>query len=283
MAQQDLNIVLTNDDGIEAAGIQALYNSLSKIGSVTTVAPSVDNSGMGRTLSMGRDAPLTRGATTEQIEFDSDDGSYGVAFRHHELGYEVDGTPADCAIAGGLALDETPDIIVSGCNNGPNAGASVFGRSGTVSAAIEAAHLGIPAIAVSSMSFDFERDKFDIEAAFTRELVEYTMANNVFDTVDYLNVLVPAENLRSVVVTEPARAHDFRAQIDSTTDEFRFTHRYIEWFQNNAELNATAGTDYAALERNHASISPLRLLSGPVQSELLQAFAEQYAERPVTK
>lgn len=269
-------IVLTNDDGIRSPGLRALYDSLSEIGDVTVVAPSVNNSGVGRVLSMGRSVPFSIGQPEDRSTFTSAEYSYSVSYESHELGYEVDGTPSDCVIAAILALELEPDIVVSGCNPGPNAGHSVFGRSGTVSAAVESAFLDVPGIAVSSMSLEKGRDGFDAEGAFTRTLVEFSLTNDVFEDVDLLNVLVPTEHPEHVRITEPATEHDVEASVEESEEAFRFTHGSLRDVHAGNPLSGAAGTDYRAIADDVASISPLRLPAVPVTCEELSAFAERY-------
>lgn len=118
-------VLLTNDDGIDAVGLRALYDGLSADYDVVTVAPTGDRSSAGRAL------------------------SDGVDIADHELGYAVDGTPVDCVVAGLDALVPDADVVVAGCNKGANLGAYTLGRSGTVSAAVEAAFFDVPAVATS--------------------------------------------------------------------------------------------------------------------------------------
>jgi 5'-nucleotidase len=106
------SILLTNDDGIESAGLRALYDVLTGVGDVTVVAPAEDQSAVGRSL------------------------SHDVTVREHDLGYAIEGTPADCSVAGLGSLAPDTDIVVAGCNQGANLGSYVLGRSGTVSAAV---------------------------------------------------------------------------------------------------------------------------------------------------
>jgi 5'-nucleotidase len=96
-----MDVLLTNDDGIDAGGIRALYETLSSIEevSVTVVAPATDQSAVGRAL------------------------SHEVDVETHELGYVVHGTPTDCIVAAVGALDDLdPDLVVAGCNRGANLG-----------------------------------------------------------------------------------------------------------------------------------------------------------------
>ncbi|TKX79454.1 5'/3'-nucleotidase SurE [Halorubrum sp. SD626R] len=123
-----LEILLTNDDGIDAVGIRALSDALSREHDVTVVAPKRNQSGVGGARSWWE-------TTVEYAETDA--------------GYAVEGTPADCVAVAEVALGLDPDVVVSGCNHGPNIGAHILGQSGTVGAAMEAAFLGTPAIAAS--------------------------------------------------------------------------------------------------------------------------------------
>ena len=127
-----MKIVLTNDDGIDAAGLLAARQALEKIGDVLTVAPDQNRSGVGRSISFGR--PLH----VEEHEM-----ADGV------MGYACSGTPVDCVrlVALGL-MDFEPDIVVSGINHGENLGDDIT-YSGTVAAAFEGIVIGVPGIAVS--------------------------------------------------------------------------------------------------------------------------------------
>jgi 5'-nucleotidase len=126
-------ILLVNDDGIHAPGYRALYRALRAVTgeAVLAVAPSSERSGASHAITIGRSLAVTPLA---------EDGFFGFA---------IDGTPADCAK---FALDrlcvEPPRLVVSGINDGPNVGRSIF-YSGTVGAAMEAAVAGLSAFAVS--------------------------------------------------------------------------------------------------------------------------------------
>ncbi|NHN43578.1 5'/3'-nucleotidase SurE [Halorubellus sp. JP-L1] len=179
-------VLLTNDDGIDADGLAALYEELRAIGDVTVVAPTENQSGVGRERS-----------------------SY-VTREDHPWGYAVDGTPADCVAYGLRGLDADFDLVVSGCNHGPNLGAYVLGRSGTVGAAMEAAFLGTPAVAVSAYhTREFfvrppDAHDFDPPARVARDVVERALAEGVFDAVDVVNVNAPIEDADAKVrLTRP--------------------------------------------------------------------------------
>lgn len=122
-----MNLLLTNDDGIDADGIRALYDALRAEHNCFVIAPDGERSAFSHSLSIHRD----------------------VYYGKHGLGYAVSGTPADCVKLGVLhLLPCKPDAVIAGVNNGSNLGSDIM-YSGTVSAALEAAYLGIRGIAVS--------------------------------------------------------------------------------------------------------------------------------------
>ncbi|MFO1021792.1 MAG: 5'/3'-nucleotidase SurE, partial [Planctomycetales bacterium] len=127
-----MQILLTNDDGIYAPGLAALYEELRRLGNVQVVAPAFNQSGVAHSITHLR--PLLVNKALKNNEF---------------FGWEVEGSPADCVKLAILELcDPEPDVIVSGINGGANAGINVL-YSGTVAAAIEGAFYGVTSIAVS--------------------------------------------------------------------------------------------------------------------------------------
>src|SRR5512140_3242160 len=119
-------ILLTNDDGINSPGIQALHKAVSPLGQVVIVAPDRDNSAVSHSLTMNR--PLRVQQQAESV-------------------YTLDGTPTDCvSIALGKILKKRPDLLISGINAGPNLGDDIS-YSGTVSAAVEGTMYSIPSMA----------------------------------------------------------------------------------------------------------------------------------------
>src|SRR6516162_1960610 len=125
-------ILLTNDDGIRHPGLVAMYRELTALGEVHVVAPETVQSATGHGIT------LTTPLLTDRVRVE--DAFTGIA---------VDGRPADCVkLAVAKLLPRAPDLVVSGINSGANVGINVI-YSGTVAAAIEAAFLGLPAIAAS--------------------------------------------------------------------------------------------------------------------------------------
>lgn len=195
-----LDVLLTNDDGIDAVGLRALHEALSHEHEVTVVAPATNQSGVGGNRSWWETA---------------------VEYTERDLGYAVEGTPADCVAVAAVALDVEPDLVVSGCNHGPNIGAHVLGQSGTVGAAMEASFLGTPAVALSMYDRGnlpipptVSHDDFALAGRVARAFVDRVDADGHLPFgADVLNVNVPAADDEAAAnptyrVTEPARGFD---------------------------------------------------------------------------
>ncbi|ELZ55062.1 MULTISPECIES: 5'/3'-nucleotidase SurE [Halorubrum] len=192
-------ILLTNDDGIDAVGIRALADALSADYDVTVVAPATNQSGVGGARSWWE-------TTVEYTETDR--------------GYAVEGTPADCVAVADVALGLDPDVVVSGCNHGPNIGAHILGQSGTVGAAMEASFLGTPAIAVSlydrgnlPVPPTLDNDDFAVAGEVVADLLARIDDGVLPFGADVLNVNVPAADDEAAAnptyrLTEPARGFD---------------------------------------------------------------------------
>lgn len=167
-------ILLTNDDGINAKGLQVLCKELATIAEIIVVAPDAERSATSQAITVHH--PI-------RVDRQSNDHSNILAWR-------VGGTPTDCVkIAIESLLDKRPDVVVSGINHGPNLGTDVL-YSGTVSAAIEAALHGIPAIAVS-LDLLGEAADFEPAARFTKKLIGY-FKNNSLPPDTLLNINIPA-------------------------------------------------------------------------------------------
>ena len=259
-----MNILLTNDDGIGTAGIRSLYDVLSGANDVTVVAPSDDQSAVGRQLSRR------------------------VELHEHELGYAVDGTPTDCVVAALGALEMQPDLVVSGSNRGANLGEYVLGRSGTVSAAVEAAFFGIPAIAVSVYipagditfeEFEPEIEHFTEAARATKYLVDNATDDGVFTAADYLNVNapLPGEEPARMEITEPSHVYQMDAEREGETVTI-----YDRIWEHMADGNVPdpPGTDRRAVVEGRISVSPLMAPHTMTNNETLQRIVQAYGSRP---
>ncbi len=268
-------ILLTNDDGIDAPGLHALFDELSSIGSVQVLAPADNRSAVGRSLTYGRTA-----GDDDELAVGFEDGEFSSPVPHadHELGYAIDGTPCDCVIVGLGALDPKPDIVVSGCNPGANIGAYVLSRSGTVSAAMEAAFLDTPSIAVSMDTLgyggDLTPDSFAEPASLTADLVEYTLTHDVFDTVDYCNVNTPGPHRETagIDLTIPSTVYEMDGSIED--GEFQLHNRLWEQMANGS-IPDEPGTDRRAILSDRTSISPLSVPYRATDHEALDRFVTE--------
>ena len=257
----DPDIMLTNDDGIDAAGLHALREQLETVGSVTVVAPAEDQSAAGRSHS------------------DS------VTVHEHDLGYAVEGLPVDCVLAGLHSLCPETDLVVAGCNRGGNLGAGLLGRSGTVSAAVEAAFLDVPAMAVSTYipAVQFENGaRLDPEAhAPAAEATAYLvdrLDESALERADYLNVNAPiaAEHTGEMAVTRPAEAYHVRAEREG---EVVTVHNQLWDLLETGDAGAEPGTDARAVLDGTVSISPLSADHTPADTPDLAGLAATYPER----
>lgn len=166
-----MDILLTNDDGIYAPGIYAVYRELIKLGNVTVVAPDAEKSSVGHGITLAH--PVRQKKVQRKQKF---------------FGIGVSGTPADCVkFAVDVVLKKKPDLVVSGINQGPNEGCSVH-YSGTVAGAREGALMGIPSIAASLDSFD--KAEFDYAAKCVTKLIKFTRKHPI-PAGTFLNLNVP--------------------------------------------------------------------------------------------
>lgn len=260
---RELEILLTNDDGIESDGLAAAYNALTDVGDVTVVAPADDQSMMGRALS------------TE------------VGITKHERGFAINGTPADCVVAGIQGLELDPDLVVAGINRGANMGGYVLGRSGTVSAAVEAAFFDIPAIATSlyiptgEVAFhevEVARDHYQAAANALGYLASNALEAGIFESADYLNVNapVPGEADGSMHITRPSQRYEMSATHngDSVTLHDRI------WDKMNAgEIDEPIETDRGAVMSGVVSVSPLTAPHASIDNEPLQKVVDTFSLR----
>ncbi|MEO7405247.1 MAG: 5'/3'-nucleotidase SurE [Burkholderiales bacterium] len=230
-----MHILLSNDDGYFAPGLEALALALAGLGTITVVAPERDRSGASNSLTLDRPLMVRRAAS-------------GFRF--------VNGTPTDCvhlAVTG--LLDTLPDIIVSGINLGANMGDDTI-YSGTVAAATEGYLLGIPSIAVSLSNH--EGRHFETAGRVARDLVERMMRERPLSPV-LLNVNVPDiahDKLAGIDVTRLGKRHKAEPVIRATNPRGQT----VYWVgAAGAAADAGPGTDFYAVESNRVSITPLQI------------------------
>lgn len=238
-----MKILVTNDDGIFAPGISALAKTLGSYGEVTVVAPSHEQSGMSHAITVDRPLRLSKIDAISGFE---------------NRCYMVDGTPSDCVKMAIHALDFRPDMVVSGINIGENLGTDVL-YSGTVSAAIEAVLMGIPAIAVSQVGGQLEH--LSTSAKVVAEL--FSNHSSLFDdglipADGLLNVNVPAldfDALRGIKVTRLGN-QEFENRVETRKDP---RGRLYYWMTGARELGEPddLGVDYYAVKAGYVSITPI--------------------------
>ncbi|MDZ4852229.1 MAG: 5'/3'-nucleotidase SurE [Pirellulaceae bacterium] len=252
-----MRILLANDDGIYAPGLTAMAKALRRLGEVIVVAPATEQSGVGHSITYL--TPLT----CKKI-FDDND----------ELrGWAVDGSPADsvklgvCELAGGKV-----DLVVSGINNGLNAGINVL-YSGTVAAAIEGAFFGIPSIAVS-LEYD-PHNHFDAAADIATKLIEQIL-QNASDRSGLFNINIPT------AATEKHRSGAAPEVHLVPLGFWRYGQNYIKrqdpkgrdyyWSANDVAPKVTEhATDISTLALGHVTITPLQF--DLTKSAMLQEMA----------
>ena len=193
-------ILITNDDGIFAPGIYALWEAMQEVGLTTVVAPDTEQSAVGHAITLSD--PL-------RVE--------GIHRTGGFEGFAVSGTPADCAkIAIRSLMDKKPDVLISGINRGANLGNNII-YSGTVSAATEGTMLGIPSVAISINSFNSDEFRGAKETAI--KVVHY-LINNTLPSGTLLNVNVPycpPEEIKGIKVTRQGNQY-FQDDFDQRKD-----------------------------------------------------------------
>jgi len=234
-----MRFLLTNDDGIYARGLSALYRELSKDADCLVVAPEIEQSAVGHAITIAR--PLMVRPARKNGQF---------------MGWAVTGTPADCVKIGIRELSGRPvDLVVSGINLGANVGINVL-YSGTVSAATEGAILGVPSIAVSLGTHSRDAD-FRFAARFARKVARFMLDHNPNRHIP-LNVNVPAlpeKDIKGVVVTRQGQARlmeQFERRIDPRENVYY-------WLAGETQITDREddGTDFLALRNGMISITPI--------------------------
>ncbi|MGH8128329.1 MAG: 5'/3'-nucleotidase SurE [Gammaproteobacteria bacterium] len=230
-----LSILLSNDDGVHAPGLAALAAALEPLGQVTVVAPDRNRSGASNSLTL--DVPLRVGRLPNGF-------------------FYVNGTPTDCvhlAITG--LLQQAPDLVVSGINNGANLGDDVL-YSGTVAAAMEGRFLGRPALAVSLVSS--EPHHYDTAGRVARLLIE-RMEEGVITADTLLNVNVPdvpwteLTGLRATRLGVRHKSKPVAQRVDPRGQP-------VYWIgEPGGAADAGEDTDFAAVAAQAVSVTPLTM------------------------
>ena len=239
-----MRILITNDDGISAPGLQTLRRALREIDGVTVdvIAPNRNRSASARSITTRE--PLT----VEEIVFEDGD-----------KGYATDGTPVDCVRFADVGLvGGRPDLIVSGINHGANLGDDIT-YSGTVAAALEGIILGIPALALSQQSsrgLGYASGQFDftVAAGFTAALVDQ-LRTATMPRATLLNVNFPAGEADGVAVTSLGkRIYNDRLKFLEETEHGHKRYEIYGWEPSHEEIE---GTDLHAVASGRIAVTPL--------------------------
>lgn len=227
-------ILLTNDDGIQSPGLQALAEQVSSLGRVVVVAPDRERSAIGHALTLHH--PLRSQVWAEDW-------------------WAIDGTPTDCVSLGihGL-LKSVPDLVISGINKGGNMGDDLT-YSGTVAAAMEATLMGVPAFAVSLVEAPYDHQSF-VWAGRVAARVAETIREHGLPADTFLNVNVPVGEPAGIQITRQGK-RVYEGAVVSNRDP-----RGNEYFWIGAgELNFQDldGTDFNAVQAGDVSVTPLHL------------------------
>jgi 5'-nucleotidase len=242
-----MRVLLTNDDGIEAAGLQALRRALLKLPGIelAVIAPDGNRSAMARSITTRR--PLW----VQEVDFD--DGT---------VGYATDGTPVDCVRLArlGLIAGFEAELVVSGINHGSNLGDDIT-YSGTVAAALEAIVLGLPGIAVSQQSRALELDfragsrfEFGIAASFTARLVA-ELETVPLPQGTLLNINVPGNEPDGVEVARLGK-RVYRDEL-ALVDEGAGGRRLYRIYGDASFERDETGTDLAAVAQGKVAVTPI--------------------------
>jgi len=233
-------ILITNDDGIHSEGLLALKAALQQIARVVVVAPDRPRSASAHSITLHKPLRVEK-----------------VRLLDGDLGYSSNGTPSDCVSLGvhGIA-GEPVELVVAGINRGPNLGWDLT-YSGTVSAAMEGAILGIQSFAISIASYDAEV-ALDYTAKFAAFLAGLLLGRRLPDSV-FLNVNVPGippDQIVGVEVTRQGKRH-YAGRLEKRTDP---TGRAYYWLGGDAPQDVLEeDTDVKAVMDNRVSITPIQL------------------------
>ncbi len=231
-----MKLLMSNDDGVSAPGLAALYHTLSReFDDITVVAPDRNCSGASNSLTLVNPLRVTT----------LDNGFMAI-----------NGTPTDCVHIGiSHLVKPTPALVITGINNGANMGDDVI-YSGTVAAATEGRHLGLPAIAVSLVGK--EENNYPTAAKVALTILKQ-LATHPLPADQILNINVPdvpLDELKGIKVTRLGRRH----QADTMTCQTDPWGREIYWYGPMGKaLDAAQDTDFYAVANGYASVTPLSI------------------------
>ena len=240
--EQKPNILLTNDDGIDAEGMTLLREAIKNIGNIYVCAPANEMSAKSHSVNLKRPMTLETRETNGDV-----------------WGYALDGTPADCIKFALTHLKiPKPDLVISGINCGNNVGNSIY-YSGTVGGAREAVMYGIPAIALSMSYNQQDPPNFDASVAFTPWVVLQTLKEKLPDYT-FLNINIPSvtvDKIKGVAITRQGYS-SYLDHYEESLDE----HGNQTFLNTGSRFLGDEGldeTDAQALVDNQITVTPVQL------------------------
>jgi 5'-nucleotidase len=251
-----MRILLCNDDGINARGIQALMKELSSIAEIYVVAPDRERSGTGHSITVFDPIRVAR-----------------VNIPGIKAGWVAEGTPVDCVkLAINKLITDKIDLVVSGINHGANLGTDVL-YSGTVSAAAEGVIMGVPSFAISLNSYDKNMD-FNFSARITKQMVKTVMRKGL-DKETLININIPAippQAIQGIRITRlGVRNYDnlFEERQDPRGNTYYWLGGgVVDEYQEE-------DSDVIAVEQGWISVTPIHL--DLTDYELIKQFRESFA------
>ncbi|MFT4752854.1 MAG: 5'-nucleotidase [Salibacteraceae bacterium] len=230
-------ILVTNDDGVTAKGIKSLIEIAKKYGDVVVVAPDKPQSAMGHAITINSILRVNE-----------------ISKKDNVTTLSTSGTPVDCVkLAVNEILERKPDLVVSGINHGSNASINVI-YSGTMSAAVEAAIEGIPAIGFSLLDFGHDAD-FEAAQHFADLIIPHVITNGLPNGV-CLNVNIPklpVTEIKGIKICHQANAN-WEEKFDKRTNPFGQNYYWLTGDFVNYEVGED--TDLWALDHGYVSIVP---------------------------
>ena len=251
-------ILLTNDDGFFAEGIESLFRSLKSLGNVYIIAPDREKSATSLALTLHR--PLRVKRIKPKV-------------------YAVDGTPADCVyLALQKLLPRKPALLISGINRGPNLGQQDISYSGTVAAAIQGSFLRIPSLAVSLLPDEKHHYSFDFAARFAASIVEKALEKPLPETTT-LNINIPPPPVKGIKIVKLGQKR-YNPEIIEKEDPRKNIYYWIGTGHPKAEGDKRS--DVKIIAEGYVTVTPLqtdktdrKFLQNPTFKEIFASIANE--------